>query len=79
MDTLRLDKELWSAERIERRVVRGLGPAATNFAVLACDSEIIDFTTGMRDVNLFCSLADCSESEAERQRSVQSRSCGVRR
>ena len=70
MGALRLDQELWSAERIERRVVPGLGPAATKFAVLACDSERIDFTTGTRDVNLFCSLANCSESEAERQRSV---------
>lgn len=45
-------------------------PGRNQLAVFACDSETIDFTTGMRFVNLFCSLADSSESEAERQRSV---------
>lgn len=66
---LGLDKELWSVERLERRVVPGLGPAASTFAG---ELEIVDLTTRMRNMSLFYySLADSSECEAERQRSVE--------
>jgi len=39
-------------------------PQATR-GFLLCESGIVDFTTGARDVNLGLSLADSDETEAE--------------
>lgn len=64
---LGLDKELWSGERVEGRVVPGLGPAASN--PFAGESEMVEFTTGTRELSLFCSiLFSCSTLLNPRQR-----------